>query len=64
MIRFCSDENFCPFLLCPTGAPAEAYRLSNVPCLIGTLHEGTIYNSINASCVPGKMLESQKDFLG
>ena len=63
MIKFCSNEVFCPFLLCPTGALAETYRLSKVPCLIGTFDGRTMYNSNNASSLPGNVLNHRRMFL-
>ena len=51
MIKFCSDENFNTFLLCP-----EAYRLSRVSCLIDTFDGGTMHKSNNVSSLPGKIL--------
>ena len=45
------------------GALAEAYRLSTVPCFIGTFDGRTMYNSINASGLPGEILNHRRMFL-
>ena len=37
--------------------------MSKVPCLIGTFDGGTLYNSMNASGLPGKMLNHRRMFL-
>ena len=54
MIKFCSDENFNPLLLCP-----EAHHLSKVPCLIDTFDGRTMHKSINVSSLPGKILNQR-----
>ena len=57
LIRALVEQGTKTMLLFPTGAFAEAYRLSKVPCAIDTHDGGTMYHSPTADALCENILE-------